>query len=265
MCAKSFVKWVGGKGGSVNRIKEYIPSTVDTYYEVFVGGGALFFSIVDGGIRCINLSDSNEDLMLTYGVIQKDVHALIEKLEFHQKEHSREYYYLVRSQHRLLDSVSRAARFIYLNKTCYNGLFRVNRKGEFNVPMGRYANPSICDVKNLKAVSCTLQGVKLFCCSFEDVVVEKNSFVYCDPPYHKTYNQYSEEGFDGMRQCRLHEKVLEWIKRGCKVVISNNDTELIRKLYREDSFILHEMVSFRAISCKSIGRGVVSELLIESR
>ncbi|BBM89216.1 DNA adenine methylase [Spirochaetota bacterium] len=256
--ARPFIKWVGGKNAIAHVIGEYLPAEIDRYYEPFVGSGALFFSIASR-VKKATLSDNNQSLMVTYKVVQQRVHDLIARLKQHAKKHSKEYYYKVRSWHDLTDDLEIAARMIYLNKTCYNGLYRVNSKNQFNVPLGSYKNPTICDAPNLIACSVVLQNVNIIYRSFDKIVIEPNSIVYCDPPYHATYNQYHAEKFnDSLQQC-LSELAKEWHKRGSFVLISNSNTDFIRSLYGR-LFKVIEVEAPRSVSCKE--RGKETELLI---
>ena len=259
--ARPFVKWVGGKGAILDKIKEHLPDTIKHYYELFVGGGALFFNIANRVERAF-IADVNRDLITTYEVIQRDVDKLISRLKQHQEKHNKDYYYKVREQHELKDPIEIAARFIYLNKTCYNGLYRVNSQDRFNVPIGSYSNLTICNVSNLKKAHKVLQEVSIIPSSFDSIEVEKESVVYCDPPYHKNYNQYTYNQFSEQNQRTLRETALSWLRRGCKVIISNNDTELIRTLYANKKFAIYKIQAPRVISCKNESRGNVSELLI---
>lgn len=265
--ARPFVKWPGGKRSLVGEIAKSFPKKFKLYWEPFVGGGAVFFSLADRAERAI-LSDSNSELMLAYGVIRNELESLIKTLRFHEHRHrdNAEYYYEVRNQKpRLL--ARKAARFIYLNKTCFNGLYRVNRSGKFNVPKGEYSNPTICDETNLRAVSQRLQNTILFpSSSFEKTVQPSlGDLVYCDPPYHNTFTKYQAGGFDERDQKNLRDAALSWSRLGAKVILSNNDTELIRELYSDqEEFCIREVHATRAINRDGKGRGVVPELIIET-
>ena len=203
-----------------------------------------------------------------YRVIQTDVEALIECLTGHVN--SREHYYRVRATDpSLLSRVERAARFIYLNKTCYNGLWRVNKKGQFNAPFGRYKNPLICDHENLRSVSQALKGVMLLCEDFEVAVksAQSGDFVYFDPPYHPVsetayFTSYVDDGFGPEEQERLAEVFRELSDKGVLVMLSNSDREYIRDLYR--GFRIESVQAKRAINCRADRRGPVSELIIRN-
>jgi DNA adenine methylase len=271
-----FVKWAGGKARLLSQYEPFLPAHFEGYIEPFVGGGALFFHLKREGRLAggrMVLMDRLEELVNCYLVIQTQVDALIGLLREHEP-HKRdaEYYYRVRSWDRipgyaLRDDVERAARFLFLNRVCYNGLYRVNRRGQFNVPFGRHRNPTVCDDDNLLAVHDALQGVVLSTSDFENCVdwAKRGDFVYFDPPYHPLsttagFTSYTQGAFDSDDQRRLAQVFSELDRRGCKVMLSNSDTELIRDLYA--GFKLVQVFSSRPISAKANGRGSVPELLI---
>lgn len=233
--ARPFVKWVGGKGAIASVVAAHLPDRIPQYYELFTGGGALFYHLRKR-IQFATLADSNLELMIAYRVIQKDLSKLIYLLSQHAGHHSKDYYYETRNKHDLTDPIEIAARFIYLNKTCYNGLYRVNRQGRFNSPIGSYTNPTICDEQNLAACHVALRGMNIV--------------------------PYQADQFSGARQEELMHCAIEWYKRGCKVVISNSDTEYIRQLYEHKPFVIHEIRAPRSVNCKGNGRGSITELLI---
>jgi DNA adenine methylase len=176
-----FVKWVGGKRSLLKDLISHLPEKFDTYYEPFVGGGALFFTI-HNQLKNAFLSDINLDLIITYKAIQKDPQKLIEILNKHSVNHSKDYYYKIRDSHNLCNPLEVAARLIYLNRTCYNGLYRVNRAGHFNVPMGSYKNPSIINEKNILTCSEALKNVKIEMKAFDSIRPKAGDLVYFDPP-----------------------------------------------------------------------------------
>ncbi len=213
------------------------------------------------------LSDVNFDLINTYQVIQRDPEPLIKKLREYAANHSKDYYYGIRGQHDLDDRVEIAARFIYLNKTCFNGLWRVNSKGEFNVPMGSSEKPAICQSAILRACNRALQGVRIHVSDFHEVEADIGDFVYFDPPYHPlesapSFTSYSATGFGVPQQLALRDLSLELCRRGALVMLSNSDTEFIRDLYDSAFFNLATVKAPRMINCKGDGRGVVNEVLI---
>ena len=262
-----FVKWAGGKRSLLRELVGRLPCRFGDYYEPFVGGAALFLSIGDRIGRAV-LSDSNAELVTTYNVIRHDPVALIRALEEHACCHSEEHYYQVRGWAKLGgDDVAVAARFIYLNKTCYNGLYRVNKGGEFNVPVGRYSNPNICDRSNIMAVHEVLQSVSIECCDFEHISPREGDFVYCDPPYHpvnpvSSFTKYTQGGFTEADQVRLRDFVVSLRDKGVFVMVSNSDTPFTRDLYSDPCFDVRAVRAPRFVNCKSGGRGSISELLV---
>ena len=233
------------------------------YFEPFLGGAAVFFHLNHPQSF---LSDTNRELVELYQVVKQEVEGLIEVLQIHKYE--RTYYYGVRSQNPLtLTPVQRAARLIYLNKTCFNGLYRVNSKGQFNVPFGRYKNPNICDPEGLRAASKALRQADISIGDFESILgkAEKGDFVYFDPPYHpmtktSSFTSYTAGNFGEPEQRRLAEVYARLAERGCYVMLSNSDTPLIRELYCR--FHIHEIRANRAINSKPERRGKITELLI---
>ena len=203
---------------------------------------------------------------MAYKVIQKDPEPLIARLKEHAKEHKETYYYEVRGQHDTQDPIEIAARFIYLNKTGYNGLYRVNSKGEFNVPFGRYTNPGIAQEDNIRAVHKTLQGVDIRWGGFETIEPQNGDFAYFDPPYHPTdetsFTAYSKSGFSETDQEKLRDFVLELHKQGVKVMVSNSDTKFIRDLYKSKVFTIATVQAPRLVNCKPNKRNAVSEVVI---
>ena len=258
--AYPFLKWAGGKRAVIPEIVRVLPASFNTYFEPFLGGGAVFFGL-DNSIKDAYLSDLNAELMLTYRILQKFPDALIEQLKEHQKKHSTRYYSRVRDKgHAEKDPIKVAARFIYLNKTCYNGLYRVNRAGKFNVPMGSYKNPKICDEDNLYAVSEVLQKATLRFHSFTKIQPGPRDLVYCDPPYDETFTAYTNGRFVSSDQIALKNACDVWRAKGAYVIVSSSDTELIRKTWQ--GYKITEISAPRNISCKGDGRNKVTELII---
>lgn len=258
--AYPFLKWAGGKRALVPDIVQQLPDQFGHYWEPFVGGGAVFFAL-DSRIRKATLSDYNKELVLTYTMLKKKPEDVIEVLQKHQCAHNREYYMKIRRDgHTYQEATQLAARFIYLNKTCYNGLYRVNSKGQFNVPMGSYKNPNVCDTDNLRAVADVLKKAKLRACSFEKIQPQAGDLVYCDPPYDGTYTGYTDGGFTESDQKAVRDTCLQWRAKGVHVIVSNSDTPLIRSLYAD--FRLVEVAAPRNINCNGNGRERVQELLI---
>ena len=247
------------------------------YFEPFVGAGALFF---DRQPRRAVINDNNEELILTYKVIKSDVDELIKVLKTHKEQNSEEYYYQVREQERDCETfakftaVQKAARLIYLNKTCYNGLYRVNSHGFFNVPYGRYANPAICDEPVLRALHRYLEhknvDINILSGDFAVAVKEARcgSFVYFDPPYYSPDNTnftgYQAGGFNDEEQERLRDVFVERTEAGAKCLLSNSDTLLIRELYSDERFEIITVKANRAINSCGAGRGAICEVLIKN-
>jgi DNA adenine methylase len=259
--AKPFVKWAGGKRAVVPDIAQRLPESIGTYWEPFVGGGAVFFAL-DSRIGSAQLSDVNAELALTYQVVKNEPAALIDLLSEHATQHSRTYYLRVRKRTGTPTAVEVAARFIYLNKTCFNGLYRVNKKGQFNVPMGRYKNPAICDADGIRAASEVLQKASVRIRDFANIAPSPGDFIYCDPPYDGTFAAYDANGFDDSHQRRLRDSSVQWHNEGASVMLSNADTPLIRTLYGQAPFTIHEITAPRSINCDGEGRESVGELLI---
>lgn len=270
---KPFVKWVGGKRqllAQFRKLNLYPPELFDSktgkYFEPFVGGGAVFFDLLpEKGF----LSDLNKELVTTYNVIKSDVDNLILSLKKHKTD--KEYFLKIRAQDpNKLSDLDVASRFIFLNRTCFNGMYRVNSKGGFNVPYGKYTNPLICDEDNLKKVSKALQGIEIKHQDYKEVLkkAKKGDFVYFDPPYYPvsktaSFTSYTAESFLDKEQIELRDTVLELHKRGCYVMLSNSDTPFINKIYSGHKGIrINKVEAGRAINSKASGRGKITEVLI---
>ena len=270
LAAKPFVKWVGGKRSLIKQLATRLPDRFNAYCEPFLGGGALFFalrSITGGGADSFCLSDINLDLITAYQVIQRDAAPLIAKLRQHAQKHNREYYYSTRKQHHLQDRIETAARFIYLNKTCFNGLWRVNSKGEFNVPMGSDPKPAICQEDNLRACHDALQGVDIRWQDFRKTRAAKGDLVYFDPPYHplnatSSFTSYAVNGFTPQDQTELRDLCLALDRQGVKLMVSNSDTAFIHELYQSPIFNIATVQAPRMVNRNPDKRGAVNELLI---
>jgi DNA adenine methylase len=268
-CARPFLKWAGGKGQLLPELIPRVPSTFKRYFEPFVGGAAVFLALHSRGlVDDAVLGDVNPRLIDTYRAIRDDVEGVIAHLAGLRNEAA--LYYAVRAQrHESLSPAEAAARIIFLNKTCYNGLFRENRQGQFNVPFGRYARPKICDPENLRAASRALRGVMLTAGGFERILASAKAgdFVYLDPPYHPlsrtaSFTGYHEAGFGETEQRRLAVEFRRAAARGVHLMLSNSDTHLVRELY--DGFLIEEVLAARAINSKSSGRGKISELVVRN-
>ncbi|MGE5587010.1 MAG: DNA adenine methylase [Clostridia bacterium] len=260
---RPFVKWAGGKGQLVEDLAARLPGDYSAYHEPFVGGGALFFHLAPGTAF---LSDLNEELINAYLAVKNDCDALIRSLQKYRNE--RAYYYEVRAlDPATLDPVERASRFVYLNKTCYNGLYRVNRQGKFNVPYGRYKNPVYADEVQLRLASKVLACADIKVADFEIVLeqAKPGDFVYFDPPYQPisataNFTSYTRDAFDESQQKRLATVFRELDRRGCYLMLSNSDSPLVRGLYSR--FRIETVMARRHINCKGERRGAVPEVLV---
>ena len=268
--AKPFLKWAGGKTVLLPEILQRLPQKIRTYYEPFFGGGAVFFALAaEGRFKRAVLNDRNEELMCTCATLRDFPDKVIRALDQHVYDEM--HYYNVRAQDPgKLTLPSHAARFIFLNRTCFNGLYRVNRKGEFNVPFGRYTNPTICNEPALRLASAALEGAVISACDFELAVITagKRDAVYFDPPYvpvSKTANftAYSKGGFGEAEHVRLRDCFALLDKQGVHVLLSNSDTPFVRKLYK--GFKIEKVRAPRRVNSKGDKRGDVSELLISGR
>jgi DNA adenine methylase len=264
------VKWAGGKRYLVPEILKRMPARIKTYYEPFFGGGAVFFALAnEGRFERAVISDSNEELMRAYAAIANQTTAVIKALKEHV--YSEEHYYRVRS----LDPISlappaRAARFIYLNRVCFNGLYRVNKKGSFNVPFGRYTNPTICDEEGLRAAARVLKGTAKGALDFEaaTLTAKRGDVVYFDPPYVPSsetsdFTAYTVGGFGADQHERLRDVAKRLSEKGALVLLSNSDTPLVRRLYK--GFRIERVEAPRRVNSRGDGRGNVAELLISAK
>ncbi|MEM6755321.1 MAG: DNA adenine methylase [Cyanobacteria bacterium P01_C01_bin.38] len=267
---RPFLKWAGGKGKLLGQISNYLPErqTYRNYYEPFLGGGALFFHLQPyAGI----LSDINSELIATYKCVKDYLPELISLLKIHEHNHSKEYYYDLRKTSVKTD-LETAARLIYLNKTCFNGLYRVNSKGQFNVPLGRYSKPNICSIELLSSASETLQLAQIEQADFGHILeyaTSRDDFVFFDPPYHPIsstsyFTAYSRNAFTEDDQIRLRDICAELASRGVKIMVCNSDCQFIRELYAEIGFNIVPIKASRVINSKIKNRGTIHELLITS-
>lgn len=274
---RPFIKWAGGKGQLLPELSQRLPYDFRRYYEPFVGGAALFFHLFNGGRlrHGAVLSDFNHELILCYQVVRDDVEALIAALQQHHTHRlDREYFMWVRGWDRQPDfarrsPVERAARTIFLNRTCYNGLYRLNNKGQFNAPFGYYKNPLICDPENMRAASDALRDVELRAADFGAVAdrVEPGDLVYFDPPYvpvsaTSSFTHYTGQTFgpeDQRRLARLFDSLME---RGVYVMLSNSRTPLAEELYAAHAISTSVVFASRKINCDGRKRGNVEELIV---
>jgi len=266
--AAPVVKWVGGKTRLLPELLARIPAKFGRYYEPFAGGAALFFRLAPE--RAV-LADSNADLIGLYTALRTDVTAVIRRLQHHRSEHDERHYYAMRERWNDRDvswpAADRAAAFIYLNKTCFNGLWRVNRSGDFNVPIGRYADPPICVPAALHAAAAVLDRTDLRCGDYQTAVAdaERGDFLYFDPPYDPVtptanFTSYTAGVFGADEQRALADSARKLVARGCKVMLSNSDTPFMRSIYR--GFKIERVKCARAINSDASRRGDVDELLI---
>lgn len=269
---KPFVKWAGGKRQIIDKLKEYIPEEYGTYYEPFVGGGALLFELSP---KDAVINDSNKELMNVFNCIKDEEKftKMCSELNRYETSHCEDFYYEIRNIDRdkkkftrLID-YKRAARTIYLNKACFNGLYRVNSKGEFNVPFGKKLKVNTYEGQNLGIIHAYLNfsNIKMLSVDFEDAVkdAKKGDFIYFDPPYDSdtdTFNSYTEEGFNKEQQRRLAKVYKELSDRGCYVMLSNHNTILVNELYSE--FNIHVIEAKRNINSNGKKRGKVEEVII---
>jgi DNA adenine methylase len=275
-----FLKWAGGKTQLLPRISKAIPQSYARYFEPFLGGGALFFHMVSNNIMRsdAHLIDVNKELINTYNVVKSNVEELIVILSKYQQFYNEspvKFYYDLRDKFdRNATSIEKAARTIALNKTCYNGLYRVNRNGEFNVPIGRYKKPIICDSENLRNIHSTLVDFKthIYVSDYRTMVVDKTNeddFIYLDPPYYPVsttanFTGYTECGFTDEDQRDLSQIFMKLTNRGCRVLLSNSDTPYIRGLYKDFSRYMHRVNTLRSINSSSSKRTGHKELLISN-
>jgi DNA adenine methylase len=270
--AKPIVKWAGGKSRLLRELVARVPTRIRTYAEPFAGGAALFFALASErsrGARSFEravLADRNEELVACYRAVRDDVGAVIDALA--GMSYDRDLFYEVRAQSTAkMPDAARAARFIFLNRTCFNGLWRVNSGGHFNVPFGKYKNPRILDEEGLKSASRALAGVEIGSSDFAEVTRElgRGDFVYLDPPYvplSKTasFTAYAKDGFSPADQERLAEELRRMKARGVKAMLSNADTPVTRALYR--GLACHAVRAPRSISCNAATRVDTGELVV---
>jgi DNA adenine methylase len=270
---RPFLKWAGGKTQLLSQLAPLYPraSRTKRFIEPFVGSGAVFFHVL-GRLkpRTAILADSNEELIGAYRAIQEDVDAVIRLLRKHKVAHSRGHYDAVRAATpRRMAPPACAARLIYLNKTCFNGLYRVNSGGRFNVPMGRYEDPPILDEENLRAVSESLAGVRIHAAHFRETLeyARAGDFVYLDPPYHPIsrtayFTSYTQGAFGSADQEELAGVYAKLAKRGCLVMLSNSECPFIRDLYR--GFDVRTVMARRSINSNAGRRGKIGEVVVLS-
>ena len=289
---KPFIKWVGGKGQLLSEINKFYPvelgKNINKYAEIFIGGGAVLFDILSKyHLDEVYISDKNLELINTYKSIRDNIDILIKSLKEMEEEYiplddenRKIYYYEKRQKYNKLkinieeNNIEKASLFIFLNKTCFNGLYRVNKKGEFNVPMGAYKNPKICDKENLKNVAMALKNVKIIYADYRESesFIDEKTFVYIDPPYRplntsSSFTSYTENDFNDKEQIELAEYIDVLNKKGAKIVISNSDPKnnniddnFFDELYK--NYNINRVKATRMLNSNASLRGAINELLI---
>jgi DNA adenine methylase len=276
--AQPFLKWVGGKAQLLAQFDKFFPTEISRYIEPFVGGGAVFFHLKHRFPKMkALLRDINGELINTYRAVRDYPRELMQQLDAHAAEFKAkggDYFYFVRSRHDLTGDekkiVERAARVIFLNKTCFNGLWRVNASGRFNVPVGSNKNARLYDGENILAASLALQGVHLEVQDFRRTFGETRpgDFIYVDPPYYPVsrtanFTSYAKEDFGEDEQCELHAVFTDAAQRGVHVMLSNSDAPFIRRLYRD--FQIHTVQARRMVNCDGSKRGAVNEVVVTNK
>lgn len=273
---KPFVKWAGGKRQLIPILNENLPKSFGTYYEPFLGGGALLFHILTDriGQKC-SISDLNSDLVLAYTVIRNRIDDLIDSLKNHERNYrkdSKSYYYSIRESNPRSE-IAKTSRLLFMNRTCFNGLYRVNSKGKFNVPLGKYVNPNIVNETNLRSVSRILQSskVSIQCRDFEAVLryAKKGDLVYFDPPYQPVsetanFTSYTNTDFTSDDLTRLAKICASLDEKGCNVLLSNSDSKLVSDMFSEKTWKINKIPANRSINSDSKKRTGHFELLIKN-
>ncbi len=273
---KPYLKWAGGKTQLLAQFAALYPREFAGYHEPFVGSAAVYLHLLDlqarGDIHTdwarVRLTDSNAELINCHHIVAHDLDTLIRRLAYHKRKHSHDYYYAVRAQNPdKLDAVHRAARLIYLNKTCFNGLYRVNRRGLFNVPIGSYKEPRIFDRADLAWASQALQCAEIALADFREVLshARRGDFVYFDPPYHPvsktaSFTAYTGAAFGDAEQRALAQVFCDLDRKGCRVMLSNSWTPFVLELYH--AFNVIEVKANRAINSQADKRGKISEVVV---
>jgi len=271
--AKPFLKWAGGKGRLLPQLQPYFPARFNDYFEPFFGGGAVYFSLMPTHGSCIN--DINDTIMEACLHVKNDLEKLLPKLKTIEATYKRlseaerqDFYYEQREAfNSAAIGITKTVLLMFLNKTCFNGLYRENSKGKFNVPFGRYANPTICDEANLRAASSALQHTSILTGSYADAVKHagKGDFVYLDPPYYplnttSSFTAYHEAGFAAQDQQNLRDLFVDLDTRGCYVLLSNSTASFVRELYKD--YRQEQIYAGRSINASSTKRGKIPELVV---
>ena len=265
----TLVKWAGGKKQLLNQIKPLLPTKIDNYIEPFVGGGAMAFYIISNfSPKKVILSDINSELINLYNVVKSNPKELIKELSKLKKLNNEKSFYKIRKKkYKEEQIIKRAARFIYLNKTCFNGLYRVNSGGQFNVPFANYSNPAILNKEDLNSINILLKQSTIECHGFEDVLktAQKGDFIYFDPPYYplkkgKSFTKYAKGDFLDNEQKNLALVFEQLDKMGCKLMLSNSDCSFIRDLYK--NYKISTVQATRMINCNASKRGKINEVIV---
>lgn len=263
---KPFVKWAGGKSQLLNELLKHTPKIFNNYLEPFIGGGALLFKLKPNSAI---INDLNQELINCYNVIKFNPEDLISDLQNYKNE--KEFYYKIRTINSLkLNSIERASRFIYLNKTCFNGLWRVNKDNQFNTPFGNYKNPNIVNEELLFSISDYLKSVDIFSLDFQEFLLKyakEGDFIYLDPPYvpiseYSDFNRYTKESFNLIDQKRLAKVFITLDKKGCNLLLSNSYSKLVLDLY--SNFNINIVNARRSINKDPNGRGYIKEILVNN-
>ncbi len=277
MIAKPFIKWVGGKGKLVPELVKLFPKKFNNYFEPFVGGGALFYEVKQKNeIAFSSINDINKKLIIAYKQIQQNPDKLIselKKIESKYKkllpEEQKEYFYSIRKKYNeeKLNDIIISSYLIFLNKTCFNGMYRENSKGGYNIPFGDQRNPTICNEENIINVSSCLKDTEINNLPFEEAIkkCKKGDFIYFDPPYYPTnitssFTSYNKDYFGSIEQEKLRDIFVELDKKGCFVMLSNSDTEFIKNLYKD--FNINYIYAARSINSKASKRGKIKEIVV---
>lgn len=267
--ALPFVKWAGGKRKLIDNIIDAAPISFERYLEPFLGGGAVALAL---GHHSMLLNDANEELMNIYSIVRNDLKALITLLDEHQRKHSEQYFYTVRAQKpATLSEVEQAARFIYLNKTCFNGLYRVNRQGDFNAPFGKYVNPTLYNLGQIRAASRVLRNAELYAMDYQaflKLYARSGDFIYLDPPYvpvseYSDFKRYTKEQFREKDQYALAQIYDDLVSLGAYPILSNSYSKLTLDLYAKHT--IQVVYAGRNINHKGTGRKAVPEILVKPR
>ena len=271
----TFLKWAGGKGRLLKQLDNYLPPKFNNYFEPFLGGGSFLFNILKNNPRTkVIAADINKELVSTYNTVKNNPLILIKTLEKHKKNYSKsekEYFYKIRENFpsKDLTDIELAARLIFLNKTCFNGMYRVNSKNQFNVPHGRYTNPKIFEKNRLNLASSLLKNCEIIHNDFEISTknAKKGDFIYFDPPYDplkkgKSFVGYAKELFNELDQMRLAELFKKLTEKGCFCLLSNNNTQLINKIYEGNGVFINHILASRSINSNPLNRGKIKEVVI---